>query len=282
MSETTTAPELTDADLDAVAARESGREPAAPPEPEVETATEEPEAATETAAEETPEETPAEPEKPVESPYMRKRIDQLNREKGDAERRAQLAETRLAETQAALEAARAGNPTDTTQLTAAQIEALAEQRAEQKVSAREQAARNESFVKAGNAEFKDFNDRCAVVAEVADTIHTSKRFELMAVIGAMEDGPRVVAHLADNAEEAARILAKPPHLMALDLARVSEGIKAKAKPPVAVSRAPKPIAPVGGSTSAAFDPLDDSLSMEAWMRKMDQRDAQKRKSGVLR
>lgn len=275
MSETQTPAEPTDADLDAIAIGDvpEPEAPAAAPEPE-------PEAPEEPAAAEAPEE-PAEPEKPSEPPYMRKRIDQLSREKGEAERRANLAETRLAETQKALEAAQAGQPADTTKLTDDEVEARAQKRAREIVSTEQQEARNANFVKTGNAEFSDFNDRCAVVAEVADTIHTNKKFELMAVIGAMDDGPRVVAHLADNAEEAARILAKPAHLMALDLAKVSNALAAKAvKPAAPVSKAPKPITPVGGTTTAAFDPLDDRLNMEDWNRMMDKRDAAKRKAGM--
>jgi hypothetical protein len=271
MSET-----ITDADLDAIAtgkyaapAPELEPEPP-PPEP---AATPEPDAK---APDPAPEADP-EPEapKPAEPPkWQQTRIDQLSREKGELARARDLALREAQEAREALAAALAGKPPDTTQLTAAQIRQEAERIAAETLAGREVVAKNERFITTGRAEFPEFDQRCNVVASIG----ALDKPEFMAVIREMDDGPKVVMHLADHADETARILALPPHAMALALAKISRTLEAPAPKAVAPSKVPKPIAPVGGVTQGSPDIFDEGLSMKDWNALMDKRDADRKRA----
>lgn len=291
MSDTAAPAEPTDAELDTIVASIDGtpapepEKPAPKPEPAEEPAGDDTTAGAD--AEAAPEGEKPEAEDATAEPktgtrrWERNRINQLSREKGDIARERDLLAKERDDLRAANEALKEGKPVDATALTATQIRQQAEEIAAATLAARDQAIRNDAFLKAGKTAFTDFDERCAVVASVANSISETKRFELMAIIGEMEDGPKVVAHLADNVDEAAALLAKPPHLMALALAKVEKSLApppAAAAPVKPVSKAPKPITPVGGQTVGAFDPYDETTSMKDWAAAMDRRDAQRRKA----
>lgn len=244
----------------------------APVEPEapapVETAAPEPvETATETTDPVEPEpEVAAEPEKPADPPWKDTRIQQLSREKGDLARERDLIRRERDELRAAYEAAKAGLPADAAGLTAAQIDERATQIATEALTARDSATKNEKFVATGRTAFPDFDARCAVVAGAG----ALDRPAFMDIIRDMdEDGPRVVAHLADNIGDAQRILSMQPLSMALALSKMSTALAvaaAKKPDPPALSKAPRPIAPVGGTTVSAGDIMDDNMSMAEWVK----------------
>lgn len=241
MSETT--------ETQASAETETQAPPAAAPAPEATTE------ASETAAE------PAAPA-PGDEPWRKVRIEQMSREKNEAKRAQQLAERERDEARKIIEELRAGQSPDTAGMSAAQIQAEARRLATEELAARDQDSKNEIFVKAGRAAFTDFDDRCAVVASAGATA----RPEFMAIIGDMDDGPRVVMHLADHPTEAVRILNLPAHKMGLELAKIERSVQPRAAAPKPVSQLPKPVTPLGGVTASDGDIFDPNISMAEYTR----------------
>jgi hypothetical protein len=118
-----------------------------------------------------------------------------------------------------------------------------------------------ALIARGQAEFPDFNDRSAFVATVAGNLD-----ELRQAIGGMPDGHRVVAALADDPDEAARIL--PLRGTKLGTA-IGQFAATKAKPPAAVAPpAPKP--------PPEPDIYDEKLPMRDWVAARDKQAAQRR------
>lgn len=137
-------------------------------------------------------------------------------------------------------------------------EAEVERRAEAKVAQRELAAKIDAWAAKGHAEFKDFNDRCDTVAGLG--LSPREKPEFMSCIADMDDGHKIVAHLAENPDVALQLAKEPVHKMAMSLARLSS----KLSTPVRQSRAPEPVTPVGVSVSSDPDIYDPKMSMEAF------------------
>jgi hypothetical protein len=131
-----------------------------------------------------------------------------------------------------------------------------ERRAAQLLDQRAFQNRVNAWAEAGNRDFKDdFNDRCNLIAGLGAGV------EFMQIVtdpDIVKDGHKVVAELADDPEEAQRILRLPPVKMAIELTRIGERIsKPSAPAPKPISRVPAPVNPVGGvtkTTSALEDP----------------------------
>jgi hypothetical protein len=115
-----------------------------------------------------------------------------------------------------------------------------------------------SFDSAGRKEFgdKEFIERCNTLASLG----ASENPAFMQVVTELEDGPRVVAHLADDPEKAMQVLSLPPLRMAAALARLS----GQAPKPPPVSKAPPPVRPVNGASRSEGDP--DKMSTDQWMK----------------
>lgn len=137
---------------------------------------------------------------------------------------------------------------------ASEVERLADQRAEQ----REFQRKVSEWDAAGRKEFPDFVDRCNAVANMG----ASERPEFMRIVAETVDGHKIVAHLADNPEEAVRILSLPAHRMALEIGRLS-AVPPKPKP---VSAAPEPIKPLGSPAGGKANSLSDDASTSDWMK----------------
>ncbi len=135
-----------------------------------------------------------------------------------------------------------------------------EKRAAALVQQREYQAKVQTFGDLGAKEFPDFIERCNTVAGLG--LAPSDNPAFMQTIAEMPDGHRIVAHLAENPDEAMRIAGEPVHKMALNLAKISSSL---AKPEQ-VSRAPAPITPVGGSVNSAPDIYDPKMPMEEWAK----------------
>lgn len=152
------------------------------------------------------------------------------------------------------------------QLTREQLEQLVDQRAAAKLAAEQQSQRFNEWDEKGREQFgsKEFTDACRTVAELASD---EQRLILRDVAVDTEGGARAIMELAENAEEAERILSLPPHRMALAIAKL--GADAKATPAVAsaprVSNAPAPIRPPAvGRARGAADP--ESGNMDNYMQ----------------
>lgn len=185
------------------------------------------------------------------------RIDQLTRQKYEAERRAEAAEKLAAEV-----AAQTGNAHEPKN----DIEALAQRKAEEILAQREYAAKTNAFADRGASEFNDFTQRCNVVASLGAT----ERPEFMQIITDMPDGHRVVAALADDPDETSRILQLPAHKMALELARYTPKPAKKTQ----VSAAPAPIRPVDGA-AAPTRGNPDNWSVEDHIKHRQERESRR-------
>ncbi len=125
------------------------------------------------------------------------------------------------------------------------------------------AAQIDALVVKGRAEFADFDDRSHVVVALATDMT-----ELREAIGGMPDGHRIVAGLADDPDEAARILALRGHKLG---AAIGEFAAKAAKP--AAAAAPRP------PKAAAPDPItDEALPMRDWSAAMNSRDRRRREA----
>lgn len=207
-------------------------------------------------APEAPIETAAKPEKPKRKAWYQEVIDQKTRKLTAAQERADALEARLAE----LAPEQGEKPT----FDPANFDTLVDQAAERKIAAQKTKERGQGFVNAGVKEYGDggFTEKCNMVAAMG----AGDSPEFMAIITDPEiipDGHKVVAALADNPEEAQRILALEPIKMAAALTRFANAAPPKA--PAALSSAPAPIKPVGGTAKASTP--EDTDDMRAWIAK---------------
>jgi hypothetical protein len=151
------------------------------------------------------------------------------------------------------------------QLTREQFEQMVETRAAQKLAEEQQSQRFHEWDEGGRKQFgrQPFIDACNTVAAMASD---EQRQILRDVAMDTEGGARAIMELAENAEEAERILALPPHRMALAIAKL--GADAKPAPTLApprVSNVPAPIRPpAAGRARGAADP--ESGNMDNYMQ----------------
>jgi hypothetical protein len=140
---------------------------------------------------------------------------------------------------------------------------MVEERAARLVAQREHASKISATVDAGNSEFgqADFTERCNIVSDLASP---QQRGMLMTVVSDMDDGHKAIAALADNPVEAERILAMPPHRMALALAKLASSAPPPAVAVAAASAAPAPIRPP--SVGRARGEPDPNAGMEDYLK----------------
>ncbi len=199
----------------------------------------------------------AQPEKPKRKPWYQERIDGLAAEKNKAKAEAEEFRLKLAEL-----APPSGE--EVPSLKPEQIQGLIRQEAAKMVQADKAKARNVGFLNAGVKEFgqEDFTEKCNLIASMG----AGDSAEFMQIItdpDIVPDGHKVVAALADNPDEAQRILSLEPLKMAGALAKFASA--AAPKPAAPVSRAPTPIKPTGGSAKATAP--EDTDEITAWMAK---------------
>jgi hypothetical protein len=235
------------------------------PAPEPEKAAEAPpeaEAKPEATAEaETPETPPEETEKPKQTPWFQKRIDELTKARWDAAREAEQLRQEIA--------ALRQPQTDTEGNPVPQQDPV--KLAEQIVAQREFDNTCNVIYEKGAGEFADFDQALA-------------NFRLLGglprplIEAAQEtDAPHAVLYdLGKNPEEAARILSLPPIRMAAAVAKLAA--KTITPPAPKVSKAPAPVVPVSGNGRADKDPLSDDVDIDTWMKAHDKREAERRAS----
>lgn len=201
---------------------------------------------------------------------LQKRIDDLTKKRHEAERRAAEAEAKLK----ALEKPSEG----TERHEIPDVDKLVSQRAEQLVAEREYNARMNAWNNAGIKEYgkESFYEKANTLASYG----ALERPDFMQIVvdpDLVEDGHKVVAALADDPEEAMRILSLPPVAMSAALVRYADKIAKptpKAKP---VTKAPDPIKPISGTAKASDEPTD-SDSDEEWFRKREAAVAARKRS----
>ncbi len=206
-------------------------------------------------------EAPAEPVKPKRTPWYQDRINTLTRQRGEEKAERERLEKVMADLK---NPQRDDAPRDDTPLLRPeQFEQLIEKRAEALVARREFENRSKSWIEAGNKEFGpgEFMEKCNEVAALGAG-DSAEFMSLITDADIIPDGHKIIAALADNPEEAQRILSLDPVRMAAALAKFSATAKAPEKK---ISQAPAPIKPIGG-TAKASAPSDDE-PIQSWMQK---------------
>lgn len=201
-----------------------------------------PEATAEQTQVETPEQTEPAPKK---EPWFQKRIGELTREKHEGRREAEQARqeaAQLREQLARFQSGEQAQPTERVPETLVQAEArrmLAEQQFNE--------ACNKVYA-IGKSEFPDFD------SAVANLQLVGANRDFLRLAATSDAGAKLLHHLGSDLDEAARILALDPVLMARELTRLEIKLSApKAKP---VSSAPAPIKPIAGTQGSSKDPSE--------------------------
>ena len=182
---------------------------------------------------------------------------------------------------AELEAAKQARPIDASSTNPADIEALVEQKARQKLIVDAHNKICNDFVASGTKEYgTEFMD---MLREVNDELgfsigHRPDFTELLAEAGPPE---RIIKYLYDNPEQAAEIATMTPAKAAIKLAKIGTRFAEKAPPPKQVSKAPAPIKPTSSSSSkipVSADKMSITDFNKAWKEK--QAAKMKQKYGV--
>jgi hypothetical protein len=128
----------------------------------------------------------------------------------------------------------------------------------------------------GRAEFKDFDDRCNEVARMG----AGDRLDFMGIVSdptIITDGQKLIAQLAENPDEAERILKLPTVQMTAALVKFqTEGNKAAPVRPL--SAAPPPIKTIDGVSKGNDEPSDKD-NMADYAAKYRKQQAEKLKNG---
>jgi hypothetical protein len=202
---------------------------------------------------------PEEERKRTERRREAQRIGYLTKQRYAEKARADALEQQLRDMQARI------NPNGAQQPSQEELERAIDRAAEQKVAAKQFQERFNSWDSKGVEEFGPdrFRDACKTVADMASD---EQRKLLVDVALDTDGGHRAIMELADNPDEAERILSLPPHKMALALAKLGEAPAAK---PVAVSNTPPPIRPpaVGRARGEPDPNKGDFGEFERWSAK---------------
>lgn len=207
---------------------------------------------------------------------LQQRIDQLTKARREAERKAAALEIELEQIRKGSQKPEGNGPENPEQ--PKNLDELIERQVEQRLQQRTYQQRVNDWGKAGSDEFRDFNERCNLLADLG----AGDRPDFMQIVTdptTIPNGHRVVAALADDPNEAARILALPTHTMSAELARFAEKLNAKPKGN-ALSRAPAPIKPINGTAKPSEEPTSDDAE-EEWFRKRAVQRAQRKTARSL-
>lgn len=183
--------------------------------------------------------------------WVQRRIDQLTREKHEANRRAEEAEARAVQRETQTTEAQPTN------LSAKDIDRAVEQRLKQRDF---DSACNKVF-EAGKKEFPDFDSSLKTFQMLGGA-----PAEFLEAVTSLENGHKVLQHLGQDPDAASHLLSLPPLKMALELARLETSL-GQAKP-ASVSKAPPPITPIG-SKSSPVEPEEFKTTADyiAWRKK---------------
>jgi hypothetical protein len=248
--------DTTEADAQAAAATEpSATETQTAPQPETRTEDAAPGAET---TDPKPEDKPADPPKPTPDPRDRA-IRQLAFEQRETRR--QLA--------AAREQLQLVQPRDpNAPPSQADLDRQVEQRAAAMLEARESQAKSEAWIAKGNAEFPDFTERCNELANMG----AGENPAFMTAINRLPDGHKVIAELAANPADTARILQLGPVDLAIELASMAHRIAATPPPPPKpTTQAPPPIRPLPTQARAEvrLENLDGAAFRSAFLKQFN-------------
>lgn len=187
-----------------------------------------------------------------------KRIGDLTRQRHEAERKAEQKDQEIARYKALFDQKQKDEGVDTITPNASPeaIDALVEQRAQEKARAQASQERGQSVAKQGAETYTDFTHAVQTLDALGIT-----NDQVASLLG-MDDAHSVIYHLGKNPEEAVRILSLPPLQQGRELERLSAKAS-KAPAPPAVSKAPNPITPVDSNATASKDQA--KMTTAEWM-----------------
>ena len=167
------------------------------------------------------------------------------------------------------------------------VEALAEQRAEQKLAEREQRKQQTEILDAYHDKEEEIRAKYDDFEQVAYNPNLPITTVMAQSIQASDIGPEVAYHLGANPKEAERISRLSPILQAKEIGRIEAQLAAN--PPVKkTSNAPSPISPVSARTtgSPSYDTTDPrsikSMSTSDWIEAERARQVKKQEARNLR
>lgn len=134
---------------------------------------------------------------------------------------------------------------------------------------------------AGDKADKDFGKKIQAMSEDIGPIPS----QMIGILDDLDNGGAVLAHLANNVDEAEELYKLSPARMALKLSKLSDKIAEETKPkPKPVSKVPAPNEPLKGGrvadSSQLYNPeAAKKMSDDEWIRKRNADVAQKRRDG---
>lgn len=183
-------------------------------------------------------------DKAKKEPWFQKRIGELTRAKYEGLREAEQARAEAAQLREQLARVQAGEQAQPTGIPETAIKAEA-----RRLLAEQQF--NESCNKVyatGKAEFQDFDQA------VANLQMVGVNRDFLEFTANSDAGAKLIHHLGKDLDEAARISALPPVLMARELTKLE--IKLGQTPAKPVSKAPAPITPIAGTSGGSKEPSE--------------------------
>jgi hypothetical protein len=167
------------------------------------------------------------------------------------------------------------------------VEALAEQRAEQKLAEREQRKQQAEIINSYHDKEEEVRAKYEDFEQVAYNPNLPITTVMAQSIQASDNGPEVAYHLGANPKEAERISRLSPIMQAKEIGKIEAQLAAN--PPVKkTSNAPAPISPVSArsSGSPAYDTTDPrsikSMSTSEWIEAERLRQIKKHEARTLR
>lgn len=213
-------------------------------------------------------------------PWFQQRINDMTREKYEKDRIIE-AERRqkeiLMEENARLKAGGA-SPADTTTVAPASSEAEIERRANERaaniaIQTRYNERCNEVY-HSGKSDFPDFEDALKNLSMVG-AVGENANVAFLQTVSEMPEAHKILHHLGNNLDEAARLVSLPPLKMAVEIARIEAGL-GKGKP---VSSAPAPLKPIDGKGKSERSLHDPKLSMDEFLALRSKQLEQRKKLG---
>ena len=167
------------------------------------------------------------------------------------------------------------------------VEALADQRAEQKIAEREQRKQQAEILETYHDKEEEVRAKYEDFEQVAYNPNLPITTVMAQSIQASDNGPEVAYHLGANPREAERISRLSPIMQAKEIGKIEAQLAAN--PPVKkTSNAPAPISPVSARTtgSPAYDTTDPrsikSMSTSEWIEAERARQVRKHEARNLR
>jgi hypothetical protein len=167
------------------------------------------------------------------------------------------------------------------------VEALAEQRAEQKLAERDQRRQQAAILETYHDKEEEVRAKYDDFEQVAYNPNLTITTVMAQSIQASDNGPEVAYHLGANPREAERISRLSPIMQAKEIGKIEAQLAAN--PPVKkTSNAPAPISPVSArsSGSPAYDTTDPrsikSMSTSDWIEAERARQIKKHEARNLR